>query len=88
MELSAFKLKGLYDGKGNFIEKPVLILKDGIFNEILDSSLYGKLETLNISDIVDFSDKYAMPGLIDCHPHLMLPGNGDTAEKILETKLD
>mgnify|MGYP000140629503 CR=1 FL=1 len=86
MELSAFKLKGLYDGKGNFIEKPVLILKDGIFNEILDSSLYGKLETLNISDIVDFSDKYAMPGLIDCHTHLMLPGNGDTAEKILETK--
>ena len=60
--MKRFKVKGLFDGKGNYFENKIICV-DG--DKIVDL----KDETSEV--VIDYSDKYMMPGLIDCHTHVM-----------------
>lgn len=84
--MKAIKAKKLYNGLGEFTENPILIIEDNIIKDILNRSNYEKLKHYKISEEIDYSDSYLMPGLIDCHTHLMLPGDGTTTEEILSSK--
>jgi len=65
---TCFKNIHLIDGNGNGIQKNVcIVVKDGIVKKICDSSDTSICE---VSDVVDLSDSYVMPGLIDCHVHI------------------
>ena len=81
--MKAIKAKKLYNGLGEFTENPILIIEDNIIKDILNRSNYEKLKHYKISEEIDYSDSYLMPGLIDCHTHLMLPGDGTTRGNIV-----
>ncbi len=57
--------------KGCFLVKDNLIVKTGVYRE-LESEINNQVE------IIDLSDYYVLPGLIDSHTHLsIVPGEGN-----------
>jgi len=59
-------------GDGRVLENQYLGIVDGIINEVSSKPLEG-----DYADMVDYSDKYVMPGLIDAHVHLRYDPFGD-----------
>ena len=86
MAIRIVKAKGLYDGLGGFINNPIIVIENDVIKEVIDSSFYEKINCYDISEEIDYSSCYLMPGLIDCHTHLMLPGDGTTTEDMITTK--
>lgn len=77
------KVKKLYDGihMEPFENVTVLFDETGFTDIIMsDESEITGGEQFNIEDK---SDLYMMPGLVDCHVHLMLPGDGTKGEYIM-----
>jgi imidazolonepropionase-like amidohydrolase len=72
------KAKGIIDGTGDqVIENGYMILQDGVIEEVgtfFDESFLKN----KAGELLDFSDSYIMPGLIDAHTHLsIVPGDGN-----------
>lgn len=66
------KCKGLIDGTGDFRENALVSIEDGVITDISewnDDTVLG-----DDIDILDFSDCYITPGLIDTHTHLVHTG--------------
>jgi len=73
----SFNNVNLIDGTGNGIQKNVcIVVEDGIVKKICDNSdgVIG-----NVSDAVDLTGRYIMPGLIDCHVHIVSDASADPA---------
>lgn len=64
---------------GNIIRNVDIHIEEGRFTNITPSYGYKILEEGNCIDI-DASELWAIPGLIDCHVHLTLDHNQDTAK--------
>lgn len=60
--MKRYKVKGLLDGKGHYLEDKIIEVQDDKIVAILDDTS---------APTIDYSDKYMMPGLIDCHTHVM-----------------
>lgn len=70
-----FKNLNLNDGTGKEVSKEAYIkVEDGIIKEIGNGSNVKFEES---SQIVDLDGAYVMPGLIDCHTHITLPGTAN-----------
>jgi len=67
------KVKGYINEEGKLIEDKVIQLDGDIIVGILDDSDHVD---------VDYSSKYMMPGLIDCHTHIMFYPVADTIRAI------
>ncbi|MER2007578.1 MAG: amidohydrolase family protein [Psychrobacillus sp.] len=69
----------LIDGLSNDIkENSYLIIED---KKILEVGT-GKVEQTESANLVDVKGKFVMPGLIDCHVHLVWDGTEDPQKKI------
>ena len=66
---------------GAFVENPVVLIEDGLVRAA------GKRETVSVptdAEKVDASGLTLLPGLIDCHVHLLSPGTGiDFGERLM-----
>lgn len=73
----SFNNVNLIDGTGNGIQKNAcIVVEDGIVKKICDNS-DGAIG--NVSDAVDLTGRYIMPGLIDCHVHIVSDASADPA---------
>ena len=91
--MKAFKVKKLYDGTGAAPLENAVLLTDG--SRIADIIAAGETEKelkyaeyLAPGAVEDCSNLYVMPGLIDCHVHLMLPGDGTAGEDIVPVETE
>ena len=81
--IRGIKVKKLYDGIHMEPLEDVTVLFDETgFTDIIMSDKTGITGGDQIN-IEDKSDLYMMPGLVDCHVHLMLPGDGTKGEYIM-----
>ena len=81
--MKAIKIRRLYDGSKNKpIDDAIVVFDNTGIKEVLKYDEENKLKEYT-SELVDMSEKYMMPGLIDAHTHLLLPGDGSTCEHIL-----
>lgn len=82
---TCFKNVNLIDGVGNDIqEKVCIVVEDGIIQGIggdVDASVFQE------SDCVDLSGKYVMPGLIDCHVHIVSDASANPEMMIKNSSL-
>ncbi len=81
--MKAIKVKRLYNGKARSFQDNCAVIIDG--EKIKDILTYNELDeylTYNKISVLDYSNYYMMPGLIDCHVHLMIPGNNTLGEYI------
>ena len=81
--MKVIKIRRLYDGSKNKpIDDAIVVFDNTGIKEVLKYDEENKLKEYNC-EIVDTSEKYMMPGLIDSHTHLLLPGDGSSSEHIL-----
>ncbi|WP_319405731.1 amidohydrolase family protein [uncultured Desulfosarcina sp.] len=80
--MKAIKVKKLYDGSKDNSMENVTVVFDEKFIDIFEVVDDQKLNKYNIDnfEVIDYSNNYMMPGLIDAHVHLILPGDGTPAE--------
>lgn len=84
MAETAFAAKRIYDGTGEYMDDSVMIVKDGIIDNILPYREFKAEQQYKNTKVTETLDRYMMPGLIDAHVHMMLPGDGTAMEEILE----
>ncbi|NMA17945.1 MAG: amidohydrolase family protein [Clostridiaceae bacterium] len=85
MNKNAFVIKaeGIYDGTRTAMRRGMAVaVKDGVIEAIVPSSAVASFEEKGYL-ILDEKGKYVIPGLIDAHVHLVLPGDGTAAEDAL-----
>lgn len=83
--VKAIKVRKLYDGSKNKpLDNAIVVFDDTGIKEILKYDEVNKLEVYS-TELIDMSDKYMLPGLIDAHSHLLLPGDGSLGEDVLAT---
>jgi imidazolonepropionase-like amidohydrolase len=63
-------------GDGRVLENQYVGIVDGVIYEVSSKPLEGEYD-----DLVDYSDKYVMPGLIDAHVHLRYDPFGDPEQR-------
>lgn len=74
--MRGIKVKKLYNGRLNSeLEKAVVIIDGEKIKDVFSEDNAEKYELYKDTEILDYSDYYMMPGLVDCHVHLMFPGN-------------
>ncbi|MFV0528117.1 MAG: amidohydrolase family protein [Lachnospiraceae bacterium] len=83
MMQSVIRARKLYVGDGTAIDFPLVVLQDGIIQEILQDPKGDVFAKFQAAEKYDISETYLIPGLIDVHVHVMLPGDGREMEKIL-----
>lgn len=79
-------VKKVYDGTSWGELEDGLVIVDGA--EILDLIPYGdekKREKYREVPVEELTNFYLVPGLIDAHVHLMMPGNGMKGEDVVST---
>jgi len=78
------KSKAIIDGTGSSaIKNGCILILDGIIKKI------GSIEAIknlpNDAKIIDLTDYYLMPGLIDCHTHLsIIPSEGNQSKQVCQ----
>lgn len=72
--------KGIVDvARETTVKDSFLVIEDG---KIIDVSDQKNLKTLKEKgELLDFSDKYVLPGLINCHTHAVMPADGSSIEE-------
>lgn len=74
--MKAFKVKKLYTGiMAQCVENAVVIVDGENIKEIAAPEEFEAMNKNGRIELLDYSDCCMMPGLIDCHVHLMFPGN-------------
>lgn len=74
--MKAIKVKKLYSGQiGSALDNAVAVIDGEKIRDVLTDEEFKKSDRYSQVDLMDYSDYYMMPGLIDCHVHLMFPGN-------------
>jgi len=78
------KSKAIIDGTGNSaIKNACMLISDGIINKVGSIKEMGYLP--KDIEIIDLTNYYLMPGLIDCHTHLsIIPGEGNQSEQVCQ----
>ena len=66
----------LFDSRNRDVLADQVVLIEG--NRIVDVVPKNQANNLAGYDVIDLSDKFVMPGLIDCHLHLSMSGEADT----------
>lgn len=76
------KARGIFDGKGNkLLNNKCILIENGFILSIDNEEVYGSLS--NDVEIIDMSEYYIFPGLIDCHTHLsIVPELGNQIEQM------
>jgi imidazolonepropionase-like amidohydrolase len=69
----------LVDGTGTPPVQNAALLIDG--ERIVEVGPDAAVPTPDGAQTIDFSDKTVLPGLVDCHSHTSLPGDGTTIEQ-------
>jgi imidazolonepropionase-like amidohydrolase len=71
------KAKGIIDGTGNgLIQNGSLLIHEGKIIKVIRDE--REVAQYGIEHVLDFSDSYVMPGMIDAHTHLsIVPGLGN-----------
>ena len=72
MAKTAIKCGKFYDGNKQEVQKNIVIFVED--KKIVDVQPLDKAGDMKGYDIVDLSDKFVTPGLIDCHGHLGMNG--------------
>ena len=82
----AIKCGKLFDAvHGKVLEAQVIVVDDKKIEAVMPLSEF-KPETY---EVIDLSDKFVLPGLIDCHMHLSSRGSADsTIERLISTHGD
>lgn len=63
---TVIKAGHLYDARnGKMLENQVLVIQDGLIKEVGTNPSYAKTDK-----IIDLSDSWVLPGLMDCHVHI------------------
>ena len=82
-QLLVIKVGQLIDGKSKSVKKDISIVIND--NQIVDVKPSGELdipENLNYK-LLDYSDKTALPGLVDSHVHLTGIGDGRAGDELV-----
>ena len=83
---TVFKDATIIDGHGGTPIEKAFLLVEG--EHIVGMGNSQDLKIMPDDQVIDCSDKYIIPGLIDCHVHMDLHGFGDTfQENLVEDKL-
>ena len=61
----------LYTKSGQIKSNQVIIIKNNLINQIIDGNSF----TQKVDTIIDLSNFTVLPGLIDCHTHVLLQGD-------------
>ncbi len=61
----------LFTKSGQLKSNQVIIVKNNLINQIIDGNSF----TQKVDTIIDLSDFTILPGLIDCHTHVLLQGD-------------
>src|SRR5690606_20531678 len=78
--ISDIQIRGqwLIDGFGsNAVKDPVI----NISGSMIDSITYGKQDTDQALDRIDYRECTIIPGLVDCHTHLAVTGSAVKDER-------
>src|SRR5688572_25632241 len=63
---TVIKAGHLFDSKtGKFLDNQVVVIKNGRIQEVGQN-----ISTKNTDKIIDLSDSWVLPGLMDCHVHI------------------
>lgn len=74
------KAKRLIDGSGSVpLHDPCVMIEDGKIAGVFQGEVPASLAS-GLPEVVDLHDATLLPGLIDCHVHLNLPGDGTSLE--------
>ena len=77
MEEKLIKCGGVVDGVSNDLQWNLgLFIRDGRIHKIGDFT-YLRAEMSENIEIIDYSDKYIMPGIIDAHTHVTIDPDAD-----------
>lgn len=87
MPTTVIYVKGAILGTGReLVREAALVAKDGVIEAV------GRLGTVSVppeaTNTYRFDDHYLLPGLIDTHVHLSLPGNGQRAWRFVQARGD
>lgn len=78
--------RAAYPGIGRpVIEQATLVVVDGVIQAIGPRGEFGVPDG---AKVYDFSDQYLLPGLIDTHVHLTMPGDGQAADQFVQVRND
>ena len=73
------RARNLFDGLGATLADPVVVIKDSRIEGVYQGEAPGEPDVLPL----DFPGATIMPGLINCHNHLNLPGDGTPFEQVV-----
>ena len=73
----------LIDGKGNITENAWIFIKDKIIEKMGNGDI---LKNFGNYSMIDAAGKTILPGLIDCHVHIIMSGGDPPTEKKLKSK--
>src|SRR5262249_994651 len=79
MTMTRIRAGRLFDGTGAPALTDAAVLIDG--DRIVEIGPTGTVPTPDGTTCLDFPDKTLLPGLVDCHSHTTLPGDGTTIEQ-------
>jgi imidazolonepropionase-like amidohydrolase len=80
--LLALRAARLFTGE-DFVDRPVVLIGGDIGGDIDGDKIVGVGEEPPASaEVVDLGDVTLLPGLIDCHQHLVFDGNGTLEEQV------
>jgi len=87
-QVTVMKVGRLFDGTGDEpIERGLIVVRG---DEIEAVGVQGQVDVPAGADIktMDFGNAMALPGLIDVHTHLVLPGDGTPVEAVMKHNND
>ena len=74
----------LFSGKDETVQKDMgILLTDNKIDAVLPSHTLSNFE----GEIIDLSDKFVMPGLIDAHVHINMNGEPDMMALLSHTSI-
>jgi imidazolonepropionase-like amidohydrolase len=79
MTMTRIRVGRLFDGTGAPVIVDAAVLIDG--ERIVDVGPSATVPTPDGATCIEFPDRTLLPGLVDCHSHTNLPGDGTTIEE-------
>ena len=83
MGKTVIQVGSFIDGRGGPVQHEVaLVVEKDVITQVLPKNQFTLTDTCD-SILLDFPQATLLPGLIDCHTHTNMPGNGRTGEEVI-----
>ncbi len=81
MDSFVLQVGRLIDGLGNPVQRNMaVVVEQGLIKQVMPQA---RLAPPDAAEVLSYRKATLLPGLIDCHTHTNMPGNGRTGEQVI-----